>query len=65
MTCESLKWSGVSCGSPAAWLVRVGSRASDEQAACGRHLNSACQALYGAEGRSGAVLTVRPVHPHD
>jgi hypothetical protein len=58
--CESnQERTGLPCPCWAKWIVGVGTRKSDEQAACARHLAAACTALEGAEGRRGAWLQVR------
>lgn len=60
--CESVSFSsGLPCTGAASWIVRVGTRKADEQRSCGLHLSRVCRAMYGAEGRGGAVLTVRTV----
>jgi len=60
MQCESVQEStGLRCPARASWIVAVGTRKSDEQAACGIHLNRACMALEGAEGRAAVLLSVR------
>lgn len=66
LACESLKWGdGLPCKSAAAWVVRVGARETDQQLSCGTHLSFVCSAMYEAEGRRGAELTVRPAVLHD
>jgi hypothetical protein len=58
--CESVQErTGLPCPARALWIVGVGTRKSDEQAACARHLSAACTALESAEGRRGAWLQVR------
>ena len=60
MKCESVQEStGQPCRAAALWIVSAGTRKSDEQAACCRHLSPACAAMAGAEGRRGAWLSVR------
>lgn len=59
--CQAPDGRGRACGARASWLVSVGSRRSDAQLACGRHLNMAALAMLGAEGRASAVLAVTPV----
>lgn len=62
MQCESREeQTGKPCRARASWIVAVGSRTTDEQAACGRHLNLALTAMVDAERRPVAVLTVRKV----
>lgn len=56
--CESLTSGGTSCPLRASWLVRVGARRTDEQAACRRHLSQTCLAMAGAEGERQVTLTV-------
>jgi hypothetical protein len=51
--------SGRPCPAEALWVVAVGSRKTDEQASCGRHLSRVCSALQGAEFRENVRLTVR------
>lgn len=53
--------SGLGCRITASWLVGVGSRKSDAQLSCGRHLNITCQLMASLEGRAGVTLTVTPV----
>jgi hypothetical protein len=48
------------CGARPSWLVGVGSRASDAQLSCSRHLAGTCRLRLRAEQRSGASLTVTP-----
>ena len=58
--CESVQErTGLPCPARALWIVAVGTRKMDEQAACGGHLNRACTALEGAENRDNVTLTVR------
>lgn len=60
--CEAGRYSdGLLCPATAAWIVQVGTRKTDAQRACSVHLSRVCRALYAAEERDGAVLTVRPV----
>jgi hypothetical protein len=62
--CETLEFvSGLPCGRTATWLVRVGTRTADGQCCCGNHLNMTCSAMYEAEDRRGASLTVTEVTP--
>ena len=61
-TCESReRRTGLPCCAQATWHVQVGTRKADAQLACGRHLNSACEAMLGAEERPGATLTLTAV----
>jgi uncharacterized protein YbbK (DUF523 family) len=53
--------SGLPCGRTAAWLVQVGTRKADAQHSCARHLSRTCQAMYQAEDRHEAALTVTAV----
>lgn len=48
------------CQAPPVWCVSVGTRHTDAQLSCGRHLNRTCVAMLGAEGRQ-AALTVRRI----
>ena len=59
--CQAPDGSGHACRARASWRVSIGSRRSDAQLACGRHLNMAALAMLGAEGRASAVLAVTPV----
>ena len=62
MKCQSDQAStGLRCTATAAWIVQVGTRKTDEQAACGNHLNRVCRAMEGAEARPGVTLAVRRV----
>ena len=51
------------CKATAAWLVRVGTRTTDGQRSCGRHLNRTCELMLFNEGRRGATLTITAVRP--
>lgn len=53
--------SGLPCGKTAAWLVQVGTRKADAQLSCPRHLSMTCLAMYQAEDRRSATLTVTAV----
>ena len=60
--CETLRLRDLTpCPAAALWVVAVGTRRTDRQAACGSHLSATCTALLGAENRDGAALTVTPV----
>lgn len=60
--CEGVTGIGQPCPAPAAWLVAVGSRTSDAQHACARHLNSTCWLMLGNEmPRRDITLAVTPV----
>lgn len=48
------------CPAQASWLVGIGSRATDRQYSCGRHLHRTCRAMLGAEEPRTAALTVTP-----
>lgn len=61
MECEHVDDAGRKCRQPAGWRVRVGSRRTDEQYACARHLNQTCAAMYSAENRASAELIVGSV----
>jgi len=52
---------GPPCGARTAWVVSVGSRKSDAQRSCKRHLSRTCEVLQGAENRTGVTFTVTPV----
>ncbi len=56
--CEFRRDNDTLCGDRADWLVRVGTRTSDEQLACSLHLAETCLAMYEAEDRRGAVLSL-------
>ena len=56
---------GPVCGASAAWIVAVGSRKSDAQRSCRRHLSRTCDVMRAAENRAGVVLTVTPVEQWD
>lgn len=60
-SCEFAHWQPHACGARASWIVAVGTRKSDAQASCGRHLNLTCTAMRGAETRATVTLTVTPV----
>jgi hypothetical protein len=64
MRCEVndavLRLGPAGCLIPPIWLVAVGTRHSDAQYSCGRHLNRTCEAMLGAEGRE-AALTLRRI----
>jgi hypothetical protein len=45
----------------AAWAVSVGTRVTDRQLSCGRHLNRVCWAMVEAEMPRHAYLTLVPV----
>lgn len=51
------------CNAAALWLVGIGSRKTDRQLSCGRHLNRTCEAMIQAEMPRRAVLTIAPVRP--
>lgn len=60
--CESVSFSsGLQCHGTASWIVAVGTRKTDAQRSCSLHLSRVCRAMYEAEGRNGAVLTVGTV----
>jgi hypothetical protein len=61
-TCESVV-DGIDrpCRQPAQWKAQVGTRETDAQLACGRHLSPVCQAMYEAEAPRRPVLTVTAV----
>jgi hypothetical protein len=63
VTCQSDQAStGLRCTARAAWIVQVGTRKTDEQAACGNHLSRVCLAMDRGEGeRRNVTLTVRRV----
>jgi hypothetical protein len=46
------------CPAAASWRVRVGTRRTDAQLSCGRHLHRVCLAMTGAEAPRNASLTV-------
>jgi hypothetical protein len=46
------------CPARGTWRVQVGTRKTDAQRSCGRHLNRVCLAMEGAEGRQNTVLTL-------
>lgn len=50
---------GEQCPARAAWIVAVGTRKIDEQAACGNHLHDTCRVMAYHEERPGVRLTVR------
>jgi hypothetical protein len=61
--CEFIRTSNnTACGDVAGWLVRVGTRTTDEQLTCDVHLADTCQAMYEAEGRRGAVVQLSNPH---
>jgi hypothetical protein len=49
------------CHAQAIWLVAVGSRQSDAQRSCGRHLNRTCWLMTGGEGDRHVTLSVTMV----
>ena len=49
--CEFRMPDDMQCPRLASWLVRVGTRKTDEQTACARHLSRTCRAMAGAEDR--------------
>lgn len=58
MKCRRVHW-GQECGHQARWIVRAGSRTTDQMLSCGACLNAVCRAMTKAEGRQSAVaLTV-------
>jgi hypothetical protein len=59
LICETIReQDGERCRHKAVWLVRVGTRKTDQQLCCAGHLNYAASAMIGAEGRAGAWLAV-------
>jgi hypothetical protein len=58
--CPELR-TGRPCGLAAVWFVQVGSRQSDGQYCCGKHLHGTCEAMSGAELPRRAALTVTAV----
>jgi len=56
--CEAPDASLHACRARGTWRVAVGTRQSDAQLACGRHLNSVCLAMRAAELPRHAFLTV-------
>lgn len=58
--CECTENTGLVCPARASWLVGIGSRTSDRQYCCGRHLHRACRAMLEAEKPRHAALTVIP-----
>lgn len=56
--CEFAHFQPEVCGARASWLVAVGSRKTDAQRSCGRHLNLTCDVLFWAEQRTDATLTI-------
>ena len=48
----------MSCRCRAIWVVGVGTRAADRQSSCGKHLAMTCRAMYEAENRPNATLTL-------
>jgi hypothetical protein len=61
--CECTEGTGPhGCQATAQWLVGIGSRMTDRQLSCGRHLNRTCWLMLGAELPGRAVtLSVTPV----
>jgi hypothetical protein len=60
-TCECTEnRTGLRCPARASWLVGVGSRVSDRQLACGRHLHRICRAMLGADLPHHVTLTITP-----
>jgi hypothetical protein len=58
-TCECILYTGkAGCNAKARYLVSVGTRKSDSQYSCGRHLARTCEAFVAAELRDAPVLTV-------
>jgi hypothetical protein len=54
------------CQARAIWRVAVGSRSSDAQLSCRRHMSQACQAMAEAEfPRAAVVLSVMAVRQGD
>jgi hypothetical protein len=60
MRCDSL-YMGLPCTRDAVWLVQVGTRVTDAEGTCAKHLNQTCRAMYEAEDRPLAQLTLTPV----
>jgi hypothetical protein len=61
--CESReRRTGLLCPAVALWLVQIGTRKTDAQLSCGRHLNLVCAAMAVTEERPVA-LTVTEVAP--
>lgn len=46
------------CRARAIWVVGIGNRAADRQRSCNKHLALTCRAMYEAEGRPNATLTI-------
>lgn len=60
MRCQNtLIRTGEQCPARAAWIVAVGTRRTDEQAACGNHLHQTCRVFAHYEDRPGVRLSVR------
>lgn len=60
-SCEFAHWQPHACGARASWVVAVGTRKSDAQASCGRHLNLTCTTMQAAEQRTGVAFTVTAI----
>lgn len=61
-TCECTDGTGPDgCPATATWQIGVGTRKSDRQVSCGRHLNRVCWAMVSAEAPRNANLTVTPL----
>ena len=60
--CESIEdRTGDPCPCYAQWIIQVGTRTTDRQRACGRHLHPASRAIAAAESRAGVTLTLTPL----
>ena len=49
---------GLTCGKAPKWLVQVGTRKTDAQLSCARHLSGTCTIMLSAEDRPAATVTV-------
>ncbi len=54
--------SGLPCDKPATWVVRIGNRESDKTYSCGDCLPYVAEAMYAAEDRKGARITLERLH---
>ena len=61
-TCECAEGTGLDgCKAAATWMVGVGTRVSDRQLSCGRHLNRVCWAMVAGEAPRNPSLTITPL----
>lgn len=60
---EAQRCEDVFCSAVPKWQVRAGSRVTDAQYSCGRHLDRTCEAMAGAELPRTAEITLLRLRP--